>query len=93
MGIVGTGTGPEFTDPSYSDRGVYSAEMIPIKYIINGKVNMVPETIKEEFISYVESLDKDVTRSISKSENLRCSVIFFLSDKVLAILKMKFTKY
>lgn len=68
-GIVGTGTGPEFTDPSYSDRGVYSAEMIPIKDIINGKVNMVPETIKEEFISFVENLDKDIDSISSEDFN------------------------
>jgi len=68
-GIIGTGTGPEFTDPSYSDRGVYSAEMIPIKDIMNGQVNMVPEEIKEEFISYVENLDKDIDRINSSDFN------------------------
>lgn len=59
-GIIGTGDGPEFTDPGHANRGVYSAEVVSIKDIIEGKVNMVPELIKDEFIELVNSLDKEI---------------------------------
>lgn len=66
-GVIGTGTGPEFTDSSYSDRGIYSAEMIPIEDIINGKINMVPEIIRREFIKCVNDLNKDIN-SVNSSD-------------------------
>ena len=50
-GIIGTGKGPEFTDPEYKNRGKYSAEMISIQDIVSGKINMVPQVIKEKFIA------------------------------------------
>ena len=59
-GIIGTGDGPEFTDPGRANRGVYSAEMISIKDIIEGKINIVPELIKDEFVELVNSLDKEI---------------------------------
>lgn len=61
-GIIGTGDGPEFTNPDYANSGVYSAEMIPIKDIIDGKVNMVPEIIKDKFVELVNSLDKEIEK-------------------------------
>lgn len=56
-GEIGTGTGPEFTDPNYANRGVYSTEMISIQDIIDGKINMVPEVIKEEFLKIIKNLN------------------------------------
>ena len=58
-GEIGTGTGPEFTDESYSNKGFYGVEMIDIKDIINGTINMVPEELKEEFIDIVKRYDID----------------------------------
>ena len=49
-GIIGTGKGPEFTDESYEKHGEYIAEMISIKDIANGKINLVPLEIKEKFL-------------------------------------------
>lgn len=49
-GIIGTGKGPEFTDKSYEKHGKYIAEMISIKDIANGKINLVPLEIKEKFL-------------------------------------------
>lgn len=49
-GKIGTGTGPEFTDSSYSINGKYIPEMINIRYIIDGRINMVPKEVKEQFI-------------------------------------------
>jgi len=57
-GEVGTGTGPEFNDPSYANRGVYAVEFVKLQDIINGKINMVPEKIKEEFIRAIIELGK-----------------------------------
>ena len=67
-GTIGTGTGPEFTDPSYANMGFYKAEMIPIKDIIDGKINMVPKVIKDEFIRIINALNIDI--SIINSNNL-----------------------
>ena len=50
-GEIGTGEGPEFTDIEYKKRGTYEVEMILIKDIVDGKINMVPEEIKEKFIA------------------------------------------
>ena len=58
-GEIGTGTGPEFTDESYANKGFYGVEMIDIKDIINGTINMVPKEIKEEFIDIVKKYDID----------------------------------
>lgn len=49
-GIIGTGKGPEFTDKSYEKHGKYIIEMISIKEIVNGKINLVPLEIKEKFL-------------------------------------------
>ncbi len=57
-GTIGTGTGPEFTSQEYASRGVYLVEMVPIKDIIDGQINMVPEVIKNKFIELVKSFDK-----------------------------------
>ena len=57
-GEIGTGTGPEFNDPSYANKGVYSVELVSIQDIIDGKINMVPEKIKEEFIKAILELAK-----------------------------------
>ena len=64
-GEIGTGTGPEFSDLSYADKGVYSAEMISIQDIINGKINMVPEIVKEEFINTIKDLNMEVNNICS----------------------------
>lgn len=58
-GEIGTGNGPEFNDPNYANRGLYAAEMISIKDIVEGKVNMVPQEIKEKFIEAILSLNID----------------------------------
>lgn len=50
-GIIGTGNGPEFSSPDYANRGKYNLEFIDLKDIIAGKINLVPESIKEELIS------------------------------------------
>ena len=49
-GIIGTGKGSEFTNKSYEKHGKYIAEMISIKDIANGKINLVPLEIKEKFL-------------------------------------------
>ena len=56
-GIIGTGNGPEYTDSSYANRGFYGAEMVDIKDIVDGKINMVPESIKNEFIADILKLN------------------------------------
>lgn len=58
-GEIGTGTGPEFSDPSYANRGFYGPEMVEIKDIISGKIKMVPDEIREEFIKLVSNLEFD----------------------------------
>ena len=50
-GIIGTGKGPEFTDIEYKKRGTYEIKMVLIQDIVDGKINMVPEEIKEQFIA------------------------------------------
>lgn len=72
-GKIGTGKGPEFSDTNYANRGFYGPEMVDIKDIINGKVKMVPDEIKEEFISIVSSYDIDSLNSsdlVSKKINV-----------------------
>ncbi len=56
-GEIGTGKGPEFSDPGYANRGFYGPEMIAIKDIVYGKIKMVPDTIREDFIKIVSCLD------------------------------------
>lgn len=56
-GEIGTGKGPEFSDPVYANRGFYGPEMVAIKDIIEGKIKMVPDTIREDFINIVSGLD------------------------------------
>ena len=56
-GEIGTGKGPEFSDPGYANRGFYGPEMIAIKDIVDGKIKMVPDTIREDFIKIVSCLD------------------------------------
>lgn len=58
-GKIGTGKGPEFSSADYASRGTYSAEMIKIQDIVNGKINMVPTPIKTEFIDLIVGLNKD----------------------------------
>lgn len=53
-GEIGTGTGPEFTNPDYVQKGSYSPELIDIKNIISGKINMVPVETKNDFIEYIK---------------------------------------
>lgn len=49
-GKIGTGNGPEFNSDTYASSGTYSAEMIKLEDIVNGKINMVPVSIRNEFI-------------------------------------------
>lgn len=75
---IGTGKGPEFTDASYANRGVYSAELVPIVDIIGGKINMVPESVKEQFINDIKELNMDdletiQTSDLVKKENIKKS--------------------
>lgn len=70
-GDIGTGKGPEFTDASYVNRGVYSVELVPIEEIITGKINMVPENIKEQFIKDIKELNINDIRSIQSSDFLK----------------------
>ncbi len=58
-GTIGTGDGPEFSSPDYANRGKYSVEFVDLKDIINGKINLVPESIKEELISDL-TMSKDL---------------------------------
>ena len=67
-GEIGTGKGPEFNSPEYADHGYYGVELIDIEDIINGKINMVTEKIKEEFIAAVKSLN--VPLNSINSDNL-----------------------
>ena len=59
-GEIRNGDGPEFTSEEYSDHGFYAIEMIPVQDIIAGKVNMVPDKIREAFIETVNSLNKSL---------------------------------
>lgn len=61
-GEIGTGNGPEYTE--YVNMGKYLPELIPVKDIIAGKINMVPEEIKEEFIRDIIKLEVDRLSSI-----------------------------
>ena len=56
-GEIGTGKGPEFSDLS---KGTYLIEMINIKDIIDGKINLVPEIIKDKLINIIKKLNKDI---------------------------------
>lgn len=67
-GEFGTGTGPEFTDESYAKNGKYLIEMVSIEDILNNKINMVPEEIKEQFINDIEKLGKNL--NLINSEDL-----------------------
>lgn len=49
-GEIGTGCGPEFTDESYKDHGKYLIEMVDIKDIVDGKIEIVPREIREQII-------------------------------------------
>lgn len=53
-GKIGTGTGPEFTNPDYVKKGSYSPELIDIEDIINGKIYMVPDETRKDFIEYIK---------------------------------------
>jgi len=59
-GVIGTGTGPEFTNNDYAKNGKYIVEMISLMDIIDGKINMVPETIKNKLINEIQSLNKKI---------------------------------
>ena len=52
-GEIGTGTGPEFSNPDYVKYGSYSPELIPIEDIISEKINMVPIETRKDFINYI----------------------------------------
>lgn len=56
-GEIGTGKGPEFLDSSYANRGFYGAEMVSIQDIIDGKINMVPEEVKDNFIKLLDKYE------------------------------------
>ena len=56
-GEIGTGKGPEFSDLS---KGTYLIEMINIKDIIDGKINLVPEIIKDKLINIIKKLNIDI---------------------------------
>jgi len=49
-GNIGTGNGPEFTNEEYSDRGLYLIEMIELSDILEGKINLLPEVLRESLI-------------------------------------------
>lgn len=78
-GKIGTGTGPEFSDLSYSNKGVYSAEMIQIQDIIDGKINMVPIEIKNLFIDTIKNLNKKIcninSEDLKNIKNIMISII------------------
>lgn len=50
-GKIGTGKGEEFTNMSLSNYGLYLPELVPIKDIIDDKINMYPPIIKKQFIN------------------------------------------
>ena len=57
-GVIGTGMGPEYTDLSYSDRGIYLPEMISVEEIVDGKINLVPELVKEQFLEKIVNISQ-----------------------------------
>lgn len=52
-GQIGTGTGPEFNDKNYSDRGTYTPVIVPISKIAD--INLVPEVVKNRLILDLEN--------------------------------------
>lgn len=68
-GIIGTSQGPEFTEPGYKNKGKYSTEMIPIQDIVRGKINMVPQVIKEKFIEDFGSKQSNNIRDVDDERN------------------------
>lgn len=65
-GIIGTGTGPEFTSSSYTNHGIYKVEMIPLIQILEDKINLVPLCIKKELITTLTSLNQNINTINSK---------------------------
>lgn len=59
-GIIGTGNGPEYTNNNYNLNGTYIPEMVNIIDIVDGKINMVPDVVKNELINIIKSLNKNV---------------------------------
>ena len=65
-GEIRNGDGPEFNDASYANHGYYAIEMLPVADIISGKVNMVPDRIREAFIATINTLNRSVSDLNSK---------------------------
>jgi len=49
-GVIGTGDGPEFNDETYKG-GQYIVEYVLVKDLIDGKINLLPEEIREQIIN------------------------------------------
>lgn len=59
-GELGSGSGPEFTDANYADRGTYTPEWVPLKKLVDGKINLMPPRVREQLVIDIESLGKDL---------------------------------
>lgn len=55
-GNIGTGNGPEFTNSEYSGRGIYLVEMVTISDILDGKINLLPEILRESIVSDIRKI-------------------------------------
>lgn len=73
-GVLGTGDGPEFSDPVYKNMGEFILEFIDINDIIEMKINMVPDKVRMGFIECTKSLNKK-TNDINSSDYLNAKSI------------------
>lgn len=55
-GNIGTGNGPEFNNSEYSGRGIYLVEMVTISDILEGKINLLPENLRESIVSDIRKI-------------------------------------
>ena len=73
-GVLGTGDGPEFSDPAYKNMGEFILEFIDINDIIEMKINMVPDKVRMSFIECTKSLNKKIN-DINSSDYLNAKSI------------------
>lgn len=73
-GVLGTGDGPEFSDPVYKNMGEFILEFIDINDIIEMKINMVPDKVRMRFIECTKSLNKKIN-DINSSDYLNAKSI------------------
>ncbi len=73
-GVLGTGDGPEFSDPVYKNNGEFILEFIDINDIIEMKINMVPDKVRMSFMECTKSLNKKIN-DINSSDYLNAKSI------------------